>query len=148
LSRHLAGRAPPACRSGVVKDIAKTTAKGAPDMDSHRLISADKVEGTTVYNRQGEKLGSIHNIMIDKYSGKVAYAEMSFGGFLGIGDRYHPLPWSVLGYDTDKEGYVVDLTKKALEGAPSYSAQDRINWEDELWAREVHDYYKVPPFWL
>jgi sporulation protein YlmC with PRC-barrel domain len=60
------------------------------------LISSDKVEGTAVYNRQGEKLGSIHSVMIDKSSGKVAYAVMSFGGFLGIGDRYHPLPWNAV----------------------------------------------------
>jgi PRC-barrel domain len=64
--------------------------------ETNTLISSDKVEGTSVYNRQGEKLGSIHTLMINKISGKVAYAVMSFGGFLGIGDRYHPLPWSVL----------------------------------------------------
>jgi hypothetical protein len=68
------------------------------------LISSDKVEGTAVYNRQGEKLGSIYTLMIDKISGKVVYAVMSFGGFLGIGDRYHPLPWSVLKYDTRQGG--------------------------------------------
>jgi len=119
-----------------------------PGSANHRLISADKVEGTTVYNRTGDKLGSIHNVMIDKQSGKVAYAEMSFGGFLGIGDRYHPLPWSVLDYDEQKSGYVVDLSKQTLEGAPSYSTQDRVDWEDEAWGRQVHDYYKVPPFWL
>ncbi len=115
---------------------------------SPRLISADKVDGTNVYNKTGEKLGSIHNVMIDKFSGKVAYAEMSFGGFLGIGDRYHPLPWSMLDYDQKKSGYVVDLSKKSLEGAPTYSAEDFVNWEDETWGRQVHDYYKVPPFWI
>ncbi|MGH6919565.1 MAG: PRC-barrel domain-containing protein, partial [Geminicoccaceae bacterium] len=57
------------------------------------LIAADKVKGTSVYNPQGEKLGSIYGLMIDKLSGRVIYAVMSFGGFLGIGDRYHPLPW-------------------------------------------------------
>jgi sporulation protein YlmC with PRC-barrel domain len=66
--------------------------------ETSTLISSDKVEGTAVYNREGEKVGSIHTLMIDKASGKVAYAVMSFGGFLGIGDRYHPLPWSVLDY--------------------------------------------------
>jgi hypothetical protein len=78
---------------------------------THSLIASDKVEGTAVYKRQGEKLGSIHTLMIDKISGKVAYAVMSFGGFMGIGDRYHPLPWSVLTYDTGKGGYTVDLWK-------------------------------------
>jgi PRC-barrel domain len=68
------------------------------------LISADKVEGTSVYSREGEKLGSIYGLMIDKFSGRVIYAVMSFGGFLGIGDRYHPLPWSVLTYDPGQGG--------------------------------------------
>ena len=72
--------------------------------ETSTLISSDKVEGTAVYNREGEKLGSIHTLMIDKMSGKVAYAVMSFGGFLGIGDRYHPLPWNVLDYETSQGG--------------------------------------------
>jgi PRC-barrel domain len=91
------------------------------------LISSDKVEGTAVYNRGGEKLGSIHSVMIDKRSGKVAYAVMSFGGFLGIGDRYHPLPWNVLTYDSRQGGYVVDLDRSMLEGRrPTARARCRI----------------------
>src|ERR687898_912245 len=86
--------------------------------ETSSLISSDKVEGTAVYDRRGEKLGSIHSVMIDKISGKVAYAVMSFGGFLGIGDRYHPLPWHVLTYDTRQGGYVVDLDPSMLKGAP------------------------------
>jgi hypothetical protein len=112
------------------------------------LIAADKVEGTAVYNRAGDRLGSIENVMLDKLSGKVAYAVMSFGGFLGIGDRHHPLPWSVLSYDTRQGGYVVDLDKKALEGAPSYATGATPNWEEESWGKQVHDYYRVPPYWL
>ena len=107
------------------------------------LISSDKVEGTAVYNRQGEKLGSIHTVMIEKVSGKVAYAVMSFGGFLGIGDRYHPLPWSVLTYDTSKGGYAVDLDRSMLEGAPSYSASEMPDWSDPEWSRKVQDYYRT-----
>lgn len=116
--------------------------------NTERLISADKVEGTTVYNPTGDKLGSINNVMIDKHSGRVAYADMSFGGFLGIGDRHHPLPWGMLKYDEKQGGYVVNLDKKTLESAPSYGADERLNWEDEAWGRKVHDYYGVPPFWI
>jgi hypothetical protein len=116
--------------------------------ETTRLIAADKVEGTAVYNRAGDRLGSIENVMLDKLSGKVAYAVMSFGGFLGIGDRHHPLPWSVLSYDTRQGGYVVDLDKKALEGAPSYATGATPNWEEETWGKQVHDYYRVPPYWL
>jgi hypothetical protein len=105
------------------------------------LISSDKVEGTAVYNRPGDKLGSIHTVMIDKRSGKVAYAVMSFGGFLGIGDRYHPLPWNVLTYDPRQGGYVVDLDRSMLEGAPSYSTSEMPDWSDREWSRQVQDYY-------
>jgi hypothetical protein len=114
--------------------------------ETSRLIAADKVEGTAVYNAAQEKIGSIENIMIDKLSGKVAYAVMSFGGFLGIGDNYYPLPWSMLKYDTRVGGYVVNLDKKVLEGAPSYGARDRIDWDDEKWGRRVHDYYGIAPY--
>jgi hypothetical protein len=110
------------------------------------LISADKVEGTAVYNRAGEKLGTVDNIMIDKISGRVAYAVMSFGGFLGIGESYHPLPWRVLEYDTGMGGYVVDLDKDRLRGAPSFSRDENPDWNRE-WGTRVDDYYGVPSYW-
>jgi hypothetical protein len=115
--------------------------------ETDTLISSDKVEGTAVYNRQGEKLGSIHTLMIDKISGKVAYAVMSFGGFLGIGDRYHPLPWSVLTYDTGQGGYMVDLDRTMLEGAPTYGASESPDWGDRRWGQQVHEYYRARPYW-
>ena len=105
------------------------------------LISSDKVEGTAVYNREGDKLGSIHTVMIDKRAGNVAYAVMSFGGILGIGDRYHPLPWNVLTYDPGQGGYVVDLDRSMLEGAPSYSSSEMPDWSSRDWNRRVEDYY-------
>jgi PRC-barrel domain len=107
------------------------------------LISSDKVEGTPVYNRNGEKLGTIHSLMIDKVSGKVAYAVLSFGGFLGIGDRYHPLPWHVLTYDTGQGGYVVDLDRTKLEGAPTYGTSETPDWSDRRWNQRVDEYYGV-----
>src|SRR5437868_15160025 len=110
------------------------------------LIGSDKVEGTPVYRSNGDRVGQIERVMIDKLSGKVAYAVMSFGGFLGIGDNYYPLPWSMLKYDTRVGGYVVNLDKKVLEGAPSYGARDRIDWDDEKWGRRVHDYYGIAPY--
>jgi hypothetical protein len=110
------------------------------------LISSDKVEGTAVYNRASEKLGSIHSLMIDKVSGRVGYAVMSFGGFLGMGDRYHPLPWHVLTYDTGQGGYVVDLDRSMLEGAPSYSTTEMPDWSDREWSRKVEDYYGARPY--
>ena len=105
------------------------------------LIAASRVNGTTVYNRAGEKLGSIYDVMLEKISGRAAYAIMSFGGFLGIGDRYHPLPWSALTYDTNLGGYVVDLDRKRLEAAPSYASNELATWDDPSYGRRVDEYY-------
>jgi hypothetical protein len=118
--------------------------------ENGRLIPADKVEGTSVYNPNGDKLGEIENVMIDKISGKVAYADMAFGGFLGMGDKHHPLPWSVLHYDPGKGGFVINLDKKTLENAPSYDPEEatEVDWGDEAWGRRLHDYYGVQPYWI
>jgi hypothetical protein len=105
------------------------------------LIASNKVEGTAVYNRQGERLGSVHSFMVGKRSGKVAYAVMSFGGFLGIGENYHPLPWEALTYDTAQGGYAVDLDKGKLEGAPSYRAGEDPFTSDAAYGRRIYDYY-------
>jgi sporulation protein YlmC with PRC-barrel domain len=109
--------------------------------ETDRLIASDKVEGTAVYNRRGERLGSIYNFMVDKRSGQVAYAVLSFGGFLGIGDSYYPLPWKALTYDTGQGGYVVDLDKSRLEGAPSYAPSEIPDWGDPSFGRRIDDYY-------
>jgi sporulation protein YlmC with PRC-barrel domain len=105
------------------------------------LIAADKVTGTSVYNSAGDDLGTIHDIMIDKRSGRVAYAVMSFGGFLGIGEKYHPLPWNVLTYDEDKGGYNVDLTSDQLKSAPSYSRDELSNFGAAAGNDRVDTYY-------
>ena len=87
--------------------------------ESAHLIASNKVEGTPVYTSQGERIGSIYNFMVEKRSGKVAYAVMSFGGFLGMGESYHPLPWNKLTYDTSLGGYVVGVTRERLQAAPA-----------------------------
>jgi sporulation protein YlmC with PRC-barrel domain len=115
---------------------------------SGHLIGASQVQGTTVYDLAGEKLGSLEDVMIDKRSGRIAYAVLSFGGFLGIGDQFHPLPWEKLHYDTEQGGYVVDVDRETLEGAPSYTDEATANWNDEAWSRNVYTYYGVNPFWV
>jgi len=119
----------------------------ATSITSSTLIAAEKVTGTNVYNPNGDKLGNVEDIMIDKVSGKAIYAVMSFGGFLGIGDKHHPLPWSSLKYDTSMEGYVVNLDKTTLEGAPSYDSDDDFSWTPD-YGRKVDKYYGVPTYWL
>ena len=112
-----------------------------------RLIAASQVNGTAVYNTNGDRLGTIDDVMIDKMSGRVVYAVLSFGGFLGIGDRHYPLPWPQLRYDVAYGGYVVNLDKRVLEGAPSYGRDEPGSWNDPRWERSVYDYYKTQPYW-
>jgi PRC-barrel domain len=109
--------------------------------ETPQLISSDKVEGTAVYNTAGAHLGSIYNLMIDKESGRVAYAVMSFGGILGIGSDYHPLPWDQLTYDRRQNGYVVNLTRQQLVKAPAYSASEAGLWDDPAYPRGIDLYY-------
>jgi hypothetical protein len=110
--------------------------------ETHNLISADKVVGTAVYNRSEERLGSVYGLMLNKLNGRVAYAIMSFGGFLGLGESYHPLPWGILTYDTRLGGYVVDLDRSRLEKAPRYSAADEVDWG--TYGGLVDNYYLMP----
>ena len=109
--------------------------------ETGQLISSDKVTGTSVYNAAGDNLGSIQDVMIDKRSGRVAYAVMSFGGFLGIGEKYHPLPWNVLTYDEAKGGYNIDLTTDQLRGAPSYSRDELSGFGARTADEKVDTYY-------
>jgi hypothetical protein len=125
-----------------------TSTRDVASNETSSLISAGKVQGTPVYNMKKEKLGTVEDLMIDKLSGVVAYAVLSFGGFLGIGDRHHPLPWQVLDYDTNQGGYVIDLDKETLKGAPSYGVDENVDWADRKWGQKVHDYYEVPPYWI
>jgi len=112
--------------------------------ETARLIASDKVEGTAVRRSNGDKIGTIERVMIDKRSGKVAYAVMSFGGFLGIGESYHPLPWSVLNYDTSMGGYVVDVDRSRLERAPRYTLSSQPDWADRAYRRRIDEYW-IPP---
>jgi sporulation protein YlmC with PRC-barrel domain len=86
----------------------------------HKLILGSRVEGTPVFNDAGERLGHVDDLSIERKSGRVVYGIMSFGGFLGIGEKFHPIPWSLLDYDPERGGYVVALDRATLEGAPQY----------------------------
>jgi hypothetical protein len=114
--------------------------------DTPNLIASDRVEGTRVYGADGKHIGSIERLILGKRDGRVAYAVLSFGGFMGIGHDHYPLPWEKLSYDTQLDGYRIDLTKEQIEGAPSY-ADDDDNWYNDN-GRRVYDYYGVPPYWM
>jgi hypothetical protein len=120
----------------------------ATQVDSRRetasLIGSDKVEGTAVYGPDDRKIGTVQRVMIDKISGKVAYAVVSFGGFLGMGEDYYPMPWTKLDYDTSLGGYRVDITEDQLKGAPKFNRSTDWNWSDRSRDRTVYDYYSTP----
>jgi hypothetical protein len=114
--------------------------------ETGRLISSNKVVGTAVYNLQGEHLGSIYGLMMDKFSGCVAYAVMSFGRFLGMGENYHPLLWRMLNYDPRQGGYVVDLDRRKIESAPSYTLNNMPDWSDKNYGHRLDRYYGMAPY--
>ena len=110
------------------------------------LIASDRVEGTPVFRPGGKRIGTIKRLMLDKRRGTVAYAVMGFGGFLGIGDDYYPLPWALLTFDEGLGGYKVDLSDQQLKGAPKFA---RNNWDfgDRVQEAALLDYYGMPPYW-
>jgi hypothetical protein len=110
------------------------------------LIGSDKVDGTAVYGSDGNRIGNVERVMIDKLSGKVAYAVISYGGFLGIGDDYYPTPWSSLNYDTTLDGYRINVTSEQLNRAPKFRDEKEWQWNRESDQR-VYSYYKARPYW-
>jgi hypothetical protein len=113
---------------------------------SASLITAARVVGTNVFNSEGQKLGIIDDIMIDRASGRTVYAVMAFGGFLGMGESHHPLPWGMLHYDPTKGGYIVALSKEQLREAPYYAKDAQFDWTPE-YGRRVDSYYRMPTYW-
>ena len=111
---------------------------------NHQLISSEDVEGTNVYDMNGTKIGDIDHLMIDKISGRVSYAVMSFGGFIGLGHSHYPIPWGALKYDTKLNGYVTGITQEQLKDAPAFSddSYSNRNWETRTYA-----HYNVAPYW-
>lgn len=108
------------------------------------LILSSRVEDTPVYNTAGERIGSISDLSIDRISGQVVYAIMSFGGFLGLGKQFHPLPWSMLDYDPERQGYVVPINEQDLQDAPVYTAEElaRLGGDSQAIDRaKLYEYY-------
>src|SRR4029079_13300742 len=119
--------------------MAKATAH--PD---RRLISSEDVQGTEVYGAGDQALGEIDHLLIEKVSGRVPYAVMSFGGFLGLGHSHYPIPWAALKYDTNLGGYRTSITEGQVRDAPAFSD---ASWEDRDWEARTHENYGVPGYW-
>lgn len=111
------------------------------------VMAADTLDGEEVVNRTGEKLGKIQDIMLDLPSGRIAYAVLSSGGFLGMGGKLFAIPWHALTLDTDNKCFVLDVARERLESAPGF---DKDHWPvmaDLTWATQVHSYYSQRPYW-
>ena len=113
----------------------------------YKLIASDRIEGTAVRRPNGDMVGHIERLMIDKESGRVSYAILSFGGFLGIGTNLLPLPWATLSYSTKLDAYMLDLDNDQLKNAPSFRANLDFDWGDRTREEQLHRYYGATPYW-
>jgi hypothetical protein len=116
----------------------------ATKVQTRRLVSSDRVIGKDVYGVGDEAIGRIDHLFIEKVSGKIAYAIMNFGGFLGLAHNYYPIPWAALKYDTELGGYRTSITESQLRDAPEF--HDEM-MEDRDWEIRTHQHYRVPIYW-
>jgi sporulation protein YlmC with PRC-barrel domain len=138
--------------SGAITGSEGARITGTSHLDDHsgpgpEVMAASDFEGEEVVNHNGETLGEIEEIMLDVRSGRIAYAVLAAGGFLGIGEKYFAIPWRALTLDTDRKCFILNVEKQRLENAPGF---DRDHWPsmaDERWANDVHTYYGTSPYW-
>jgi sporulation protein YlmC with PRC-barrel domain len=123
-------------------------AMNASTRETTRLISSEKVEGTAVRRSDGDKVGTIDSVMLDKHTGRIAYAVMSFGGFLGMGEEYYALPWSALRYNEDLDAYELNVSDEQLRSAPLASTDFfDTGVADRQWEDNIHRHYRAAPYW-
>lgn len=112
-----------------------------------RVLSAGTMIGDTVRNPQGEDLGTIEEIMLDVETGRTAYAVLSFGGFLGLGDKLFAIPWKALSLDAENHQFVLDVDRETLENAEGFDKDDWPQFADRTWGTRIHEYYGQTPYW-
>jgi sporulation protein YlmC with PRC-barrel domain len=119
-----------------------------PTVSGHtRAIRAKQVLGTNVNDPSGNKIGTIEDVILDKQSNSILFAVVGFGGFLGMAEKYHPIPWASLDFNPEENAYVVSFTKEQLKAAPSGSI-DELTRDDGMQFRDrTYDYYKAPRYW-
>ena len=119
-----------------------------PTASGHtQAIRAKKVIGTSVRDPSGAKLGEIEDVMLDKASNNIMFAVVGFGGFLGVGEKYHPIPWSELRYDASRDGYVVRFTRDELAAAPAGSIEELAQYDGHSFRDRAFAHYKSRPYW-
>lgn len=114
---------------------------------TRRTMSATTLIGDTVRNQEGDKLGSVKEIMLDMETGRTAYAVLDMGGFLGIGNKLFAVPWNLIDVDTDEHEIVVDVPKERLENAPGFDQDEWPDFSDRRWGESIHSYYGTTPYW-
>ncbi len=117
-------------------------------MTGNPVLSAGTLAGDSVKNKQGETLGSIKDIMIDTGAGKVAYAVLDFGGFLGIGNKLFAVPWSALRVCAEDKCCYMDADKELLEQAEGFDQDNWPNFADQRWGAGIHEHYRAQPYWI
>jgi sporulation protein YlmC with PRC-barrel domain len=125
---------------------------GKNHLDDHsgpgpEVMAASSFEGETVVNAQGETIGEIEEVMLDVRAGRIAYAVMSVGGFLGIGEKYFAVPWHAFTMDTDNHRFILDVDKERLKNAPGFDKDHWPSMAEQTWAVQVHTYYSTRPYW-
>lgn len=126
--------------------------KGSKHLHDHsgpgpEIMAASSFEGETVVNGQGETIGEIEEIMLDVRSGRIAYAVLAVGGFLGMGEKYFAVPWNAFTMDTDNHRFILDVDKERLKNAPGFDKDHWPSMADQTWAVQVHTYYSTRPYW-
>jgi sporulation protein YlmC with PRC-barrel domain len=112
-----------------------------------RVLAADTLTGNRVVNLQKEDLGKIEHVMLDPERGRIAYAVLSFGGFLGMGDKLFAIPWSALTLDTVEKRFILNVDKELLKRAPGFDKDHWPNMADQAWGTNVYKYYGAKPYW-
>ena len=137
--------------SGAAQESGGTPIIGAErrrsDGPGPAVMDAATLKGDTVVNSSGDDLGTIEAIMLDVTGGRVAYAVLSFGGFLGMGSKYFAVPWSAFTLDAGEKRFILGVSKDRLENAPGFNKDHWPSMADRTWATEVHAYYDVTPYW-
>ena len=115
--------------------------------DRPRVLSASTLVGDAVRNQAGENLGKVEELMMDLENGRVSYAVLSFGGFLGMGNKLFAIPWDAFTLDTDEHAFVLNVPKERLENAPGFDKDNWPDFADRTWGQTIHSYYGTRPYW-
>lgn len=120
-----------------------------PTASGHtQVIRAKKVLGTDVKDSSGDKIGQVEDIVLDKLSNNILFAVVGFGGVLGMGEKFHPVPWSVLDYDTEENAYTVRMSKDQLKAAPADTIESLTREDGIAFRDKTYEYYGAERYWI